>query len=459
MNATQQQEPARHRAEKPNDHRYYPDDEIELMDYLLVIWKWKYIILAGTFGFALVAALISFMQPTMYRSNIVLKPETFKIDSGRYDNGKKVFISSVEIIKILIENDLKYKLLDDIKSSNRTNSPTTLEFLVDIHKDSNNINVSLESASVEDGTDKLNYLIKTLPTVFANKTKLVRERYEEKIELKKNKIAAFHAEIENIKRNYLDQIEQKKTLLAELKEKEVIARKEIDNTILLKKYELDELSFKEKMINTKIKKYQQELSDIDAKIKLLQDSKDISQNNEYMLTKLSIENDYRNTFQKYFELNENAKYSLFGIQKKITELSKEITNLKKTKDNIKADPFLQPNLYKIQKDIINVSKELEKLEKGKNNIPNDNNYGKRISDTQKNIAKLSKEIEQLEKKKLNIQAIQILQPPITTEISKTNKTKRNVILSSITGLFLMLFLSFFVEYISKHKRRANKTKL
>jgi hypothetical protein len=32
----------------PNNHMYYPEDEIELMDYLLVIWKWKYLIIAGT---------------------------------------------------------------------------------------------------------------------------------------------------------------------------------------------------------------------------------------------------------------------------------------------------------------------------------------------------------------------------------------------------------------------------
>jgi len=43
---------------KPDEHRYYPEDEIELMDYLLVIWKWKYLILAGTLTFA--ADLIPF---------------------------------------------------------------------------------------------------------------------------------------------------------------------------------------------------------------------------------------------------------------------------------------------------------------------------------------------------------------------------------------------------------------
>ncbi len=102
MNATQQQEPARHRAEKPNDHRYYPEDEIELMDYLLVIWKWKYIIIAGTLAFAFAAAIISFMtwkqQPQMYRTNIAFKPGILKLDG----TGNKVFIDTPENIKTLI---------------------------------------------------------------------------------------------------------------------------------------------------------------------------------------------------------------------------------------------------------------------------------------------------------------------------------------------------------------------
>ena len=62
------------------------DDEIELMDYLLVIWKWKYVILAGTLAFGFAAAIISFIalkqQPVMYRTSIVLKPGIVKIDEN-----------------------------------------------------------------------------------------------------------------------------------------------------------------------------------------------------------------------------------------------------------------------------------------------------------------------------------------------------------------------------------------
>ena len=114
-------------------------------------------------------------------------------------------------------------------------------------------------------------------------------------------------------------------------------------------------------------------------------------------------------------------------------------------------------MYEIQKDIINFSKELEKLEKGKKNIQDDINYGKRLSDIQKNIAEISKTIENLEKEKLNIQIIQILQPPVTTEIAKSKtKSKQRVMLAIAVGVFLSVFLAFLVEYVSKYKHRKSR---
>ena len=300
------------------DHKLeYFDDEIEIMDYLIIIWKWKYVILAGTLAFGIAAAIISFIalkqQPVMYRTSIVLKPGIVKID----ENGKKVFIDTPENIKALIENDLIFKVLEHFKNSNNSKLSNVPNFQVDIPKGLNNINVSLESVSVEDGTTKLNYLIKALSAEITDRTKFIQKKDEKRIEEKK-----------------------------------------IEFKILL---------FKEKELKTKIKKYEKELSDIEAKVKLLKDSKDISQNKEYMLSKMSLENDYRNTFQIYFKENENAKFDLFELQNK------------------------------------------------------------------KN--KLSKEIEKLEKEKQKIQNIQTVQPPITTELPKSNKIRRNLILSSVAGFF------------------------
>jgi len=104
-----------------------------------------------------------------------------------------------------------------------------------------------------------------------------------------------------------------------------------------------------------------------------------------MLSKLLLENDYRNTFQRYFSENENIKLDLFEIQKETD--------------------------------------------------------------------KLSKEIERLENEKQKVQLIQIVQPPVSKELPKSNKIKRNLILSLVAGFLLMLFLSFLLEYLKEHKNK------
>ena len=381
---------------KFNEYRYYPDDEIELIDILLVIWKWKYVILAGTLAFGFAAAIITFIalkqQPVMYRTSIVLKPGIVKID----ENGEKVFIDTPENIKALIENDLKFRILSQIKNSNNSKLSNTFNFQTDIPKGSDLLNVSLESIDAEEDTKKLNYLIKDLLAEYANKIEYIKNEMDEQIEQKKNQITGFKAEIEKIKTNYLNQIDQKKM-------------------------ELTELIYKEKRLKKQIEFYQQELSEIGSKIKLIENNKDISQSKEYLVNMLSVENDYRKTFQKYFEINENAKFNLFELQKKISALSNELKSFKKTKNNIINDPSLKPKLYDIRKEIV----------------------------------KTTKDIETLEKEKSNIQNIQIIQPPDTAEIPKTIKTKLNIILALVAGLIVMIFLAFLLEYIRKYKKRES----
>jgi len=53
MDETQQRESTRYREEQFKD-------EIELMDYLRVMWKWKYLIVGGTLICAIAAGVISF---------------------------------------------------------------------------------------------------------------------------------------------------------------------------------------------------------------------------------------------------------------------------------------------------------------------------------------------------------------------------------------------------------------
>jgi len=58
----------------------------------------------------------------------------------------------------------------------------------------------------------------------------------------------------------------------------------------------------------------------------------------------------------------------------------------------------------------------------------------------------------LEFKKENVQNIQILKPPMSSPDPIKPKKKLIVILAAFIGVFMMLFLSFFLEYISKNKK-------
>jgi len=70
------------------------------------------------------------------------------------------------------------------------------------------------------------------------------------------------------------------------------------------------------------------------------------------------------------------------------------------------------------------------------------------------IEDILKEINDLKEEKDNIRNIQILQPPVAKQLILQKSTaKRNIILASIMGLFLMMFLAFFFEYIRKYKNK------
>ena len=81
-----------------------------------------------------------------------------------------------------------------------------------------------------------------------------------------------------------------------------------------------------------------------------------------------------------------------------------------------------------------------------------------LEEIQNKIQGAIENIENLEFKKNSIQNIQFIQSPIANPFPVKPRKKLNVALATIVGLFTMLLLSFFLEYISGHKRRKNNEK-
>jgi len=67
------------------------------------------------------------------------------------------------------------------------------------------------------------------------------------------------------------------------------------------------------------------------------------------------------------------------------------------------------------------------------------------------IARLEQEIKNLDYRKTHIQNIQTIQPPTSGPVPIKPKKNLIVVLGAVFGLFLMLFLAFFLEYIQRHR--------
>jgi capsular polysaccharide biosynthesis protein len=173
-----------------NDRPEVLDDETELIDLLRVIWKWKFLILAGTLVCALIAGVMSLNRPKVYRIDMVLQAPVAGIDS----RGRKIYIDSPQNIKTLIETEaFNRKILDHLKNSNST-VPKSLKFKVVIPKNSGNLTISYRSTNVDLAITILEQLEKQLLRVYNEVAEKYINNYKPELVLRKNRIAQIESE-------------------------------------------------------------------------------------------------------------------------------------------------------------------------------------------------------------------------------------------------------------------------
>jgi len=172
------------------DRRVDSRDEIELIEILRVIWKWKYLILTGTVACALIVGVISLNRPKIYRVDMVLQPAVTGMDS----RGRKIFIDSPQTIKTLIEaGAFNTKVLDHLKNPNST-VPQSLQFKVNIPKLSESLIISYEAANVDWAIAILEQLAKQMLEKYSEVLGKYRNNYESELLLRKNEISAIESE-------------------------------------------------------------------------------------------------------------------------------------------------------------------------------------------------------------------------------------------------------------------------
>jgi chromosome segregation ATPase len=140
----------------------------------------------------------------------------------------------------------------------------------------------------------------------------------------------------------------------------------------------------------------------------------------------SLENHIKDMVNQMQTLEEKTKYELEDLQGEINNL--EVEKEKQIKDLMNQKEILERETQ-------------HKIE----------NLRSKIKDLESEISYTVEERKDLELKKENIKNIDVLQPPTPNPYPINPRTKRNVALATAMGLFISLFLAFFLEYLFKHR--------
>lgn len=300
----------KHPYRKKPEYEYEYEDEIELMDYINVLWKRKWLIIIPTFILVVLAGVYSFLQTPVWRVEALVQPSKFLIQtqSGQFE---EVLATPPQQIASQINEGSYNQLIAaelnlDIRKFPKLDAETI--------KGTELVKVSTKNHDVEQAKNILFTLFKHLKRKQDAKVDIEMENIESQIKSKELNKKRIEEEI-NLLKNKLNIVRQRRTEIEEaLRE----TRKRV------------ELLEKEQNINLK----KQNWNNSEA-LGMLLYSNEIQQSLQY------LNNLNESLSQKRIE-EENIKNRIEEKQSSIKQIENRINNLKEKKGRIEYTQLVKP---------------------------------------------------------------------------------------------------------------------
>lgn len=162
------------------------EKNLELIDYLQVIWRWRYIVLSGPLFFSLVAGVLCAFMPKVYEIRAVVKPGVRAIDpagSISYVDEPGNIMASIRI------GEFNAKILESVKNSNRNHVPTNLSFDAKPVAGSEALEITYLTGDVDFGLWVVRELLQALSQEYGDRIEYLRSEYDSKIFVKKTEVS------------------------------------------------------------------------------------------------------------------------------------------------------------------------------------------------------------------------------------------------------------------------------
>jgi uncharacterized protein involved in exopolysaccharide biosynthesis len=285
-------------------------EEFDFLNLLSILWRWKYLIIAGTIFCAVASAIISHSLTKIYRVGVDYEIGVAEVAG----NGKAIYAIDPQSLKSLILRGVFNKAIrEKIKSSDGNIKSGNIQFRVSYSRNTNNLKVTFDTPNVDQGIVTLMYLTEAVRDKYSGQIDTFRNAHQNKIDRLKSDILVIDAEENhsNIKSQYIGR------RLEELSSQIGILR---DNIEALKK-QRDHFSAKNNMGDQ---------GSINALMNDLQ-------------LNLSLKNDYDVQFDALTNSLEEEKINRIRLREDRKVMISDIDLLEKEKDRIKAiDPVNGP---------------------------------------------------------------------------------------------------------------------
>lgn len=370
------------------------EDEIELMDYLNVIWKKKWLIILPTLFCVIIVGIISFSLPHIWEVDAVIQPSKFFVqtEGGQF---QEVLVASPKQIAgqinqqsysplIAAQLNLDIRVFPKLKAENL--------------RDTNLVRVSVRENDAEKAKLILSSLFNHLKTVMDKKIDVEIKGIDTRIETQENSIKHNELTIKDkLNEIKLKQIEKN------MKSQEILSA--------VNKVKISE--DRGKSILNELKTVKERINEIEKQQKnAFAEKKEGAE----ALGLLLYSNEIQNNLRYYNTLDEKLS------SEKITQENLDL-QIKSGKEEIR----------KLDTQIGNVKTEIDKIKNTTENIKN--------------------EISLLSERKGRIDYAQLIKEPTSSLYPVSPRKKLNILIAGILSLMIFTILAFFLEYIRKNKAK------
>ena len=370
------------------------NEEINLMEYLELIWAKKWQIIVPTIVVAIVAGIISFLIKPIWQIDAIIEPSKFLIQTEQGIFQEVYVIDPKQVVGQINQASYNNILTSELNIAVNEFPDIKAENL----RDTKLVRIWLRENDPDKGKKILNSLFLHLKADFDRKINVEIKGIDTEIFKQENSIKKNELDIKD-KWNEIKLMDSQKT-----KTKEGISAD-------TNKLKISEDRFQN--IIEEMKSVKKRIDEIEEQLKKALEEK---RQGSDAVGLLLYSNEVQNNLRYYNTLEEKLSVE------RITQESLRLSMKEKTEDIKQLDT---------------------QIEKLKTEIDKINNT----------TANINNQIGLLKERKMRIDYAQLIKEPTPSKNPVAPKKKTNVVVAGFMGLIIFGFLAFFLEYIKSYKKR------